>query len=105
LGAKTVAIDASNENVQTATLHASQDPSLLQMLENGQLEYKFAAAEHLLEAAQASGENGVPDASGQFDIVCAMEVIEHVSDPPSFLRCLSELIKVGSIYTLCKCRN
>ena len=75
------------------------------MLEKGQLEYKFAAAEHLLEAAQASGENGVPDASGQFDIVCAMEVIEHVSDPPSFLRCLSELIKVRSIYTLIKCRN
>lgn len=86
LGATTVAIDASNENVQTATLHASQDPSLLRMLENGQLEYRHAAAEHLVDN----------DAQrGQFDIVCAMEVIEHVSDPPSFLRCLAELVKVS----------
>lgn len=95
LGANTLAIDASNENVQTATLHASQDPSLLKLLEQGQLEYRHAAAEHLLEAANAASASGQADANGQFDIVCAMEVIEHVSDPPSFLRCLSGFIKAS----------
>jgi 2-polyprenyl-3-methyl-5-hydroxy-6-metoxy-1,4-benzoquinol methylase len=30
----------------------------------------------------------------KFDVVCAMEVIEHVSDPHAFIEIVSQLIKV-----------
>ena len=100
LGASTLAIDASAENVQTATLHASQDPYLLRLLESGQLEYRASAAENLIESPSSSAQNHMADTAGaakqeQFDVVCAMEVLEHVSDPPGFLRCLADLTKVG----------
>lgn len=35
----------------------------------------------------------------QFDVVCAMEVIEHVDDPKGFLDCLSDLTKVCVFHT------
>jgi 2-polyprenyl-6-hydroxyphenyl methylase/3-demethylubiquinone-9 3-methyltransferase len=94
LGADTLAIDASEENVQTAALHASQDPQLLSMLEAGHLEYRASAVEHL-PGARADAQS-----QDQFDVVCAMEVLEHVEDPPGFLRSLANLTKVG--YTILK---
>lgn len=95
LGATTVAIDASEENVKTAIVHASQDPHLFSLMESGQLQYRASAAENLLHAAEPTESSSTSASKEQFDIVCAMEVIEHVSDPPSFLRCLADLTKVG----------
>lgn len=79
LGATTTAIDASEINIKTATLHASFDDHLTH---RSHLEYRHCAAEHLVQEGK------------QFDVVCAMEVIEHVSDPKAFLRCLAQLTKV-----------
>ena len=98
LGAKTLAVDASEENVKAAIMHASQDPHLASMLENGQLEYKHAAVEDLVSSSTAVSADSatitVIDMKDQFDIVFAMEVVEHVADPQGFLRCLSEIVKV-----------
>jgi polyprenyldihydroxybenzoate methyltransferase/3-demethylubiquinol 3-O-methyltransferase len=49
------------------------------------LEYLHCAAENLVEEGR------------QFDVVCAMEVLEHVDDPAGFLRCVSDLTKVRPI--------
>ncbi|GAA5848856.1 hypothetical protein JCM3766R1_003341 [Sporobolomyces carnicolor] len=104
LGAQTLAIDASSANILTAQTHASLDPKLnlvnspiprpshLDVVATesaptrvaaGSLEYRHCAAEDLVTEGQ------------QFDVVCAMEVIEHVEDPRGFLECLMRLTKPG----------
>ncbi|KDE08322.1 hypothetical protein MVLG_01363 [Microbotryum lychnidis-dioicae p1A1 Lamole] len=80
LGATTTAIDASEINIKTATLHASLDDHLTH---RSKLEYRHCAAEDLVQEGK------------QFDIVCAMEVVEHVEDPRAFLGCLAQLTKPG----------
>ncbi|CEQ39040.1 SPOSA6832_00528 [Sporobolomyces salmonicolor] len=97
LGADTLAIDASSSNISVAQTHASRDPafnlvnSSIPPLPSGRetaqrnpLEYRHCAAEDLVREGR------------QFDVVCAMEVIEHVEDPRGFLDCLSQLTKVRS---------
>lgn len=75
-------------------MHASQDPHLKSLLENGQLEYRHAAVEDL-NASSAASEVGAPAVNKEeFDIVFAMEVVEHVADPQGFLRCLADIVKV-----------
>ncbi|KAL1733939.1 S-adenosyl-L-methionine-dependent methyltransferase [Schizophyllum commune] len=76
LGANTLAIDASQSNIQIASLHASSDPSLSRTLE-----YRHSAAEALVEEGK------------QFDVVCSMEVLEHVDHPAAFLDTCSRLLK------------
>ncbi|KAN0065832.1 Hexaprenyldihydroxybenzoate methyltransferase, mitochondrial [Thecaphora frezii] len=85
LGARTTGIDASSSNIGIATTHAAKDPLLSREHELGGrcLTYRHSTAEALL----ADGT--------QFDIVCAMEVIEHVNGPAEFLRCLDGLVKPG----------
>lgn len=77
-------------------MHASQDPHLASMLENGTLEYRHAAVEDLLASSTTTGPSSNSLTKEQFDIVFAMEVVEHVADPQGFLRCLSEIVKVCS---------
>jgi 2-polyprenyl-6-hydroxyphenyl methylase/3-demethylubiquinone-9 3-methyltransferase len=80
LGANTLAIDASENNIRIAQHHASLDPRL------SGLSYRHTAAETLLEES--------PDR--QFDVVCSMEVLEHVDNPRAFLDTCARLIKVLS---------
>jgi len=82
MGGRTTGIDASGDNIKIASLHASRDPKL----GNGRLEYRDISAERLLE------ESG---AANKFDVVCSMEVVEHVDNPASFLRSLAQLTKPG----------
>ncbi|KAF8758002.1 Oxidoreductase family, NAD-binding Rossmann fold [Rhizoctonia solani] len=72
LGARTTGIDASQNNIHIATLHASEDPSFVSG--ENHLEYKHTSAEALVGK------------EAQFDVVCAMEVVEHVDNPAEFLR-------------------
>ncbi|KAG0342675.1 Hexaprenyldihydroxybenzoate methyltransferase, mitochondrial [Podila horticola] len=80
LGAQVTGLDASNENIQMAKIHAKKDP-LLNGSSPGSLEYRHQTAEQLLEQGL------------QFDVVCSMEVIEHVGNPAGFLKVLGQLIK------------
>ncbi|KAF9917210.1 Hexaprenyldihydroxybenzoate methyltransferase, mitochondrial [Linnemannia zychae] len=81
LGAKVTGLDASNENIQMARIHAQKDPLFNGAFAPGTLEYRHQTAEQLLEQGH------------QFDVVCSMEVIEHVDNPAGFLKVLGDLVK------------
>ena len=77
LGARVTGIDASDRNIAVAGHHAAG-----QELE---IEYRAAAAEALVEAGQ------------RFDIVLALEVVEHVADVDLFLRSCGRLVNPGGL--------
>ncbi|KZT59029.1 ubiquinone biosynthesis O-methyltransferase [Calocera cornea HHB12733] len=77
LGASVTGVDAAASNIAIAELHQSHDHSLQD------LEYRHAAVEMLA----AEGH--------QFDVLCAMEVLEHVDEPSHFLRSCAELLEPG----------
>lgn len=77
LGARVTAIDAAPELVEAARLHA-----IGQGLD---IDYRAAAVETL---------------DSRFDLVTAMEVIEHVADPNAFLASLAERLAPGGLLIL-----
>lgn len=74
LGARVTGIDASEKNIKVASLHAEKMGL--------SIDYQCAAAE---------------DMKTTYDIVLAMEIVEHVADVPAFLRAISKLVKPGGI--------
>mgnify|MGYP003341241134 CR=1 FL=1 len=80
LGANVVGIDPCENNVAVAREHAERDSRL-----DGRLEYRVGTAEDFV----ASGDEG------SFDVVCALEVIEHVSDLELFVESCCALTKSG----------
>jgi SAM-dependent methyltransferase len=82
LGAKTLGVDASEANISIAKLHAAQDPKLAQPGPSTSLSYLHTPAEVLLKEAK------------RYDVVCSMEVLEHVDNPPAFLDTCAKLLKV-----------
>lgn len=89
LGARVTGVDASGENIRVATLHASQDPDLT-LRADEQATEKGASLKYVHSSAEA-----LRDAGRQYDVVTAMEVVEHVNKPADFLRCLAALVKPG----------
>lgn len=85
LGANVLGIDKSKESLAVAQHHAARDPYLES---SGRLHYKEAAVEDLT-AAEAS-----------FDVVLALEIIEHVSEPTAFLRDCASLVREGGILVI-----
>lgn len=85
LGARTTGVDASASNIGIATTHAKRDPLLSQPhpLGGQSLTYLHTTAEDLVAQNRT------------FDVVCCMEVLEHVNGPASFLRSLDSLVKPG----------
>ncbi|TMV93991.1 bifunctional 2-polyprenyl-6-hydroxyphenol methylase/3-demethylubiquinol 3-O-methyltransferase UbiG [Thioclava sp. BHET1] len=77
LGADVVGADAASGNIPVAQLHAEQSGL--------EIDYRCCAAEDLA----AAGET--------FDVVLAMEIIEHVSDPQGFADTISQLLKPGGV--------
>ncbi|MBU6140054.1 MAG: bifunctional 2-polyprenyl-6-hydroxyphenol methylase/3-demethylubiquinol 3-O-methyltransferase UbiG [Proteobacteria bacterium] len=77
-GAEVVGIDASEKNIQVAKIHAEKSAL--------KIDYQATTAEELKNKL-AKG----------FDVVLALEIIEHVSDPESFLQSLAELTKEGGL--------
>jgi 2-polyprenyl-6-hydroxyphenyl methylase/3-demethylubiquinone-9 3-methyltransferase len=75
LGAEVTGIDPAERNVSTASVHAEEQDLAI--------DYRVATAEDLV------GES--------FDIVLAMEVIEHVVDPAAFTRVCAALLKPGGL--------
>ncbi|KAJ2359089.1 Hexaprenyldihydroxybenzoate methyltransferase, mitochondrial [Coemansia sp. RSA 2618] len=84
LGLRVLGIDAARENVEIARLHQTKD---LALAGSDALEYRQITAEQLL--ADTSNR-------GNFDAVVSLEVIEHVTDPFTFVRSLVELARPGA---------
>lgn len=77
LGADVVGVDPSATNIEVARLHAAQSGL--------SVDYRAATAEELA----AAGES--------FDVVLALEVVEHVADVPEFLRLTSGMVRPGGL--------
>ncbi len=84
LGATVIGADAAAGNIPVAQLHAEQSGL--------EIDYRHCAAEDLA----AAGE--------QFDVVIAMEIIEHVENPQAFMRTCASLMKTGGLM-LCSTLN
>ena len=80
LGATVTGIDAAERNVAVARLHAAGQELAI--------DYRESTAE-----AMASG-------GAQFDIVLALEIVEHVSDVDLFLQSCGRLTKPGGLVFL-----
>lgn len=77
LGARVVGLDAALENVAAAAAHAEAAGL--------RIDYRHGAAEDLA----AAGE--------RFDIVLAMEIVEHVADAGAFLDAAAALVRPGGM--------
>jgi 2-polyprenyl-6-hydroxyphenyl methylase/3-demethylubiquinone-9 3-methyltransferase len=77
LGAAVVGADPSAANIAAARLHAA-DGGLA-------IDYRETTAEALAEAGE------------RFDLVLAMEVVEHVTDLAAFVRCCAGMVAPGGL--------
>jgi 2-polyprenyl-6-hydroxyphenyl methylase/3-demethylubiquinone-9 3-methyltransferase len=77
LGAELVAIDASQKNINVAKIHAEKSDL--------KIDYQCISAEDLASQNQ------------QFDVVLALEIIEHVADVEKFIEACATLVKPGGL--------
>ena len=77
LGAAMVGADPATTNIEVARQHATQ--------EGLSIDYRDTTAEALADAGE------------RFDIVLAMEVVEHVTDVDLFVRRCGEMVKPGGM--------
>jgi len=77
LGAEMVGADPAEENIEAARAHA-EDSEL-------SIDYRATTAEDLAEAGE------------RFDVVLAMEVVEHVVDVNDFIRTCASMVKPGGL--------
>lgn len=80
LGARVTGIDASARNIAVASLHAERQGLAI--------DYRQGTVEAL--APQGA----------RFDVVLALEIVEHVSDVDLFLRTCGEMVKPGGLLFL-----
>ncbi len=74
MGARVTAIDASEKNIQVASLHARESGL--------DIDYRCTTAEAMEE---------------QFDIVLALEIVEHVADVAAFCAAICKLVRPGGL--------
>jgi 2-polyprenyl-6-hydroxyphenyl methylase/3-demethylubiquinone-9 3-methyltransferase len=77
LGASMVGADPAEENIEAARMHADETGL--------EVDYRCTTAEALAEAGET------------FDIVLAMEVVEHVVDVPAFVASCASMVKPGGL--------
>ncbi|MGE4312725.1 MAG: bifunctional 2-polyprenyl-6-hydroxyphenol methylase/3-demethylubiquinol 3-O-methyltransferase UbiG [Pseudobdellovibrionaceae bacterium] len=76
LGGSVTGVDADNQAIEVAARHKSQDLDIT---------YINGAAEDLVKKG------------AQFDVVCALEIVEHVDNPKAFLENCASLVKPGGL--------
>lgn len=84
LGGQVHGVDASGASIVVAKTHASLDPDL----NDKNLIYTHTTAESLLAAGH------------KYDVVCALEIIEHVNQPQTFINTVASLVKPGGLLFL-----
>ena len=77
LGAEMVGADPAEENIEVASIHARQSGVAV--------DYRATTAEELAEAGE------------RFDVVLAMEVVEHVADVDLFVATCAGMVKPGGM--------
>jgi 2-polyprenyl-6-hydroxyphenyl methylase/3-demethylubiquinone-9 3-methyltransferase len=77
LGASVLGADPAEKNIAAAKLHAEQGEL--------SIDYRCTSAEALADAGE------------RFDIVLAMEVVEHVADVKLFVKRCAEMVKPGGL--------
>jgi 2-polyprenyl-6-hydroxyphenyl methylase/3-demethylubiquinone-9 3-methyltransferase len=77
LGAGMVGVDPAEENIEVARAHAEE--------QGVTVDYRAGTAEELAEAGEV------------FDVVLAMEVVEHVVDVPLFVSTCASMVKPGGL--------
>lgn len=77
LGAAVTGADAAEGNIRIARLHAEQSGL--------GIDYRATTAEALLEAGE------------RFDVVLALEIVEHVADPQAFVTTCARLLRPGGL--------
>jgi 2-polyprenyl-6-hydroxyphenyl methylase/3-demethylubiquinone-9 3-methyltransferase len=77
LGAQMVGVDPSEENIAIAGAHAEEGGLTI--------DYRATTAEDLTEAKE------------RFDVVLAMEVVEHVNDVKTFVDTCASMVKPGGL--------
>ncbi|PCD76404.1 bifunctional 2-polyprenyl-6-hydroxyphenol methylase/3-demethylubiquinol 3-O-methyltransferase UbiG [Pseudothioclava arenosa] len=80
LGAEVVGADAAPRNIPVAQLHAEQSGL--------EIDYRNCAAEDIAATDE------------RFDVVLAMEIIEHVADTQGFTDTCAELLKPGGLMVM-----
>lgn len=77
LGADVTGADAAEGNIRIARLHAEQSGL--------KIDYRATTAEALLDAGE------------RFDVVLALEIVEHVADPQAFVTTCARLLRPGGL--------
>jgi|TARA_R100000501_G_scaffold10060_1_gene19729 2-polyprenyl-6-hydroxyphenyl methylase/3-demethylubiquinone-9 3-methyltransferase len=77
LGGTVTGIDAAEQSIEVARVHAGGQGLAI--------DYRLAAAEVLVQEG------------AKFDLITCMEVVEHVADVPAFLSSLRSLLKPGGL--------
>ena len=84
LGARVTAIDLSAAMIEVARLHQAEPAPVQQPVPTPAIDYQHMSVAELARAAPA-----------QFDVVCCMELAEHVPDPGALLQDLARLARPG----------
>ncbi len=82
VGANVLGVDASSNNVMIAKSHLLRQPPAIQQ----RVSYESSLVEKILEQRQAEQKD-------PFDVVVALEILEHVEQVPQFLETCSKLLK------------
>jgi 2-polyprenyl-6-hydroxyphenyl methylase/3-demethylubiquinone-9 3-methyltransferase len=92
LGARVTGIDASEKNIAVAKLHAEQSGLAI--------DYRCLTAESLVVSRESlaghANDYGLRT-NDLYDVVLALEIIEHVADVPLFVQNCCDLLKPGGL--------